>query len=333
MPAAFAPANCCRADQSGQYRFKRKGRLKLYLSIGSIIIDDIVLPDGSTHMYTLGGGTTHAAMGMRVWSEGVRPISGIGSDFQEEQVALLGQYFDPQGLFRRAMPNPRAWQLFDEDGTRTEVFRTSYDAVLAINPQPDEVPLDILSAAGVHLQSHSPQPSLSWIDRLQAAGNPYILFEPWDNYCVPENMEDFTQISGRCDAVSPNLGEARLLTGLWEPLDVIARLLQTGVPLVALRMGADGSLIASQSGDLLTVPAIKVEKIVDVTGAGNAFCGGWITGMVETGSLAEASRRAAISASLAIEQYGALYALDGLPSRVEARLALAVPSTFSPGQA
>jgi sugar/nucleoside kinase (ribokinase family) len=110
-------------------------------------------------------------------------------------------------------------------------------------------------------------------------------------------------------------------------------LLQTGVPLVALRMGADGSLIASQSGDLLTVPAVRVEKIVDVTGAGNAFCGGWITGMVETGSIAEAARRAAISASLAIEQYGALYALDGLASRVEARLALAVPSTFSPGQA
>jgi sugar/nucleoside kinase (ribokinase family) len=270
-------------------------------------------------MNTLGGGTTHAAMGMRVWSEQVRPVAAIGRDFPQCLVETMGSYFDLQGLVRRDLRNPRAWQLFNEEGSRTEVFRTSYDDFLAINPLPDELPLDRLRAKGVHLQSHSPEPSLQWIDRLRSAGPAYILFEPWDNFCTPENYEHFSQLARGCDAVSPNLSEARQLTGLWEPQEVAARLLQTGVPLVALRMGAEGSLIASQAGDLLAVPAVAVDRIIDVTGAGNAYCGGWITGMVETGDLAEAARRAAISASLAIEQYGALYPLSGLPERAAAR--------------
>jgi len=100
----------------------------------------------------------------------------------------------------------------------------------------------------------------------------------------------------------------------------VACLLENGAVLVALRMGAEGSLIASREGDLFQVPAVPAEKVIDVTGAGNAFCGGWITGMVETGDLTVAARRAAVSASLAIEQYGALYPLKNLPERAAARL-------------
>jgi sugar/nucleoside kinase (ribokinase family) len=306
---------------------------KLYLSIGSIIIDDIVLPDGRTHMNTLGGGTMHAAMGMRAWSDQVRPVTAVGRDFSDDLLEVLQDYFDLQGLVvRRDLPNPRAWQNFDEDGRRSEVFRTSYEDFLKISPQPEELSLDRLRAHGVHLQAHSPEPCLQWIDRLRAAGDPYILYEPWDIFCTPENYACFALLSSRCNAVSPNLNEARSLTGLQEPLEIAARLLETGVPLVALRMGAEGSLIASQEGDLLRVPAVPVEQIVDVTGAGNAFCGGWITGIVETGSISEAARRAAVSASLAIEQYGALYALDGLADRVEAHLGKAVVSRMTTGE-
>jgi ribokinase len=271
-------------------------------------------------MNTLGGGTTHAAMAMRVWSKQVRPIAAVGRDFPPALIETLGDYFDLQGLVRRDLPNPRAWQLFEADGSRSEVFRTAYADFLAINPLPHELPRDRLRAAGVHLQSFSPEPSLQWIDRLQDVGSPYILFEPWDNFCVRSNFELFCQIARRCDAVSPNLNEARALTGLWEAPEVAACLLQNGAVLVVLRMGAQGSLVASRAGDFFMVPAAPVERVVDVTGAGNAYCGGWISGMVESGDLASAATRAAVSASLAIEQFGALYPLPGLAERAAARL-------------
>ena len=40
-----------------------------YVTFSNIIIDDIVLWDGSTHMSVLGGSGTHALIGMRVWSQ------------------------------------------------------------------------------------------------------------------------------------------------------------------------------------------------------------------------------------------------------------------------
>jgi sugar/nucleoside kinase (ribokinase family) len=269
-------------------------------------------------MNTLGGGTTHAVMGMRVWSDQVRPIASIGRDFPVCLVEQMGAYFDLSGLVRRKLPNPRAWQLFDEAGARSEVFRTTYADFLAINPLPHELPLDRLQAHGVHLQSQSPEPALQWIERLRHAGSPYILYEPWDQFCLPENFDAFMELARQCDAVSPNLSEARQLTGLNEPEAIAAHLLDSGVPLLALRMGAEGSLIASRSGERLRVPAAPVDRVVDVTGAGNAFCGGWITGMVETGDLGTAARRAAVSAALAIRQYGALYPLEGLAERAAA---------------
>ena len=114
---------------------------RYFISIGNIIIDDIILPDGSSRMGTLGGGATHAVMGMRVWSEQVGLVTPVGADFGGDQLAALAERFDLHGLVVRPHdPTPRAWQLFETDGTRNEVFRTSYEGMAAMNPQPEDLP-------------------------------------------------------------------------------------------------------------------------------------------------------------------------------------------------
>ena len=49
-----------------------------YLAIGSIIIDDIVDPDGFSTMGVLGGGGSYAVAGMRVWSEQTALVAATG---------------------------------------------------------------------------------------------------------------------------------------------------------------------------------------------------------------------------------------------------------------
>jgi sugar/nucleoside kinase (ribokinase family) len=285
----------------------------MFLSIGSIIIDDIVLPDGRTFMGTLGGGTTHAAMGMRVWSKQVRPVAAVGRDLPPTLGAQLAEMFDTRALLlRSSLPTPRAWQLFEADGRRTEIFRSNYADFLATFPLPEEYPLDLLHASGVHLQGGIPAPFQKWVQRLRAAGQPFILWEPWDQFCEnPENYPDFEQMAAWVDAVSPNLSEGQALTGLSEPTAVLRRLLQSA-PLVALRMGSKGSLVAQRGGPILSVKAAPVTEVIDQTGAGNAFCGGLIAGMCLTGELATAAKYAAVSASFALGQFGAVYPLEGI---------------------
>jgi sugar/nucleoside kinase (ribokinase family) len=295
---------------------------RYYFSVGSIIIDDIVLPDGQTHMGVLGGGAAHAAMGMRVWSEQVGLVSSVGEDFSEEHRKALRSAFDLHGLVCHGAPTVRAWQVFEADGQRTEVFRTDFEEFLANAPTPEQLPGVYDNARGVHLLSGVPELFLDWVKILRLRGVELILWEPWDIYCQPENRAEFRRLLPLVDVFSPNLTEARHITGQMDVEQVAKALLSYGVKCVAIRMGENGSLIADNEGQLHSIPAVKPDKLVDVTGAGNAYCGGFIVGLSETGDSLTAGQYGSVSASLALEQYGAIYQMVNLTQKAQARLSV-----------
>lgn len=301
----------------------------LFISIGSVIIDDIVLPDEETRMGVIGGGATHAVMGMRVWSEKVGLAVPVGFDFPEYLYKELASRFDLQGLVRGNVRTPRAWQLFEADGTRNEVFRTNYNEMVSTLTKPDELPDEYRHARGVHLHC-SPEGVPDWTDFLRKWGEPIILWEPWDPFCIPENRPLFRELAPMVDIFSPNLREAQLLTGL-ESLGEVARaLLEDGVQVLVIRMGSEGSLIAVEDGILSTIPAVPVDPIVDVTGAGNSYCGGFIVGLAQSEDLIKAGCYAAVSASFSLEQFGALFSVNGLREQAEKRLNLCLSRLPNP---
>jgi sugar/nucleoside kinase (ribokinase family) len=110
-------------------------------------------------------------------------------------------------------------------------------------------------------------------------------------------------VLSQIDLFSPDLGEGQMLTGEQAPERILDRLVGWGGRLVALRMGARGSLVATADGARYRVPAVPA-TIVDVTGAGNAYCGGFLVGLCSGLGVAESAARAAVSASFALEQFG-----------------------------
>ena len=72
--------------------------------------------------------------------------------------------------------------------------------------------------------------------------------------------------------------------------------------MVVLRMGKDGALVSDPISRLHVRPPHA--PVVDVTGAGNAFCGGFLAGWISGGSIEHASRMAAAAAAKTIAQYG-----------------------------
>lgn len=289
------------------------------ISIGSVIIDDIILPDGQSRMAALGGGATHAVMGMRVWWDRVGLVSAVGEDFPSQLWDDLAAHVDLQGVLTRTCKTPRAWQLFETDGTRNEVFRTSFEEMAAQIPTPQEFPEAYRSLKGVHLHC-SPDHVETWVAFLRSFADPFILWEPWDTFCVSQNWQRFCQLAKLVNCVSPNLSEAQQLTQLDDPEKIAERVLEEGVQMLALRMGEQGSLLATREGLRLNLPPAKPQCTVDVTGAGNAYCGGLIAGMAQYGDVVRAGCMAAVSASFALEQFGALYSLDGLRQRAQQRL-------------
>jgi hypothetical protein len=281
-----------------------------FVGVGGIFIDDIVYPDGRTSMGILGGGGVHACAGMTIWDERPGLAAAMGAGMPPALLARLHRDFDMQGVIEVPYPQVRAWQLFEWDGKRTEVFR-----VEVIAPFMDEPGGDLLPATYRTAQAACVLRSGAYFHQFKRVFSPdtVLLWEPEQAYMIPDNRAEFTDTLPHTDIVSPNLLESSLLyemkAGLDEPDRLVDRMLDDGAKIVALRMGDLGSLVASAAERIL-IPPVPVPTIVDQTGAGNTYCGGFLVGWMRTRDLRQAGYYGAVAASFALESVGVLRAHD-----------------------
>ena len=86
--------------------------------------------------------------------------------------------------------------------------------------------------------------------------------------------EPFLELTSSATVLIVNAAQARALTGRDDPVQAI-RVLTAWYPHVVVKVGADGAMYAN-GRDPVRVPAQPVEKFVDGTGAGDAFCAGFL---------------------------------------------------------
>ena len=102
----------------------------------------------------------------------------------------------------------------------------------------------------------------------------------------------------------PSLEDATLLTGLSDPDAVVDFYLHLGPCLVALKMGAQGTLLATPNERLRIAPFPC--KPVDATGAGDTFCGAFLARLIAGDAPPDAAAYAACAAALSTTGYGAV---------------------------
>ncbi|MCP5151885.1 MAG: hypothetical protein H6983_25785 [Ectothiorhodospiraceae bacterium] len=273
-----------------------------YLALGGLMLDDIVFPDGRTVMGAIGGSGAYAGFGMRLWSERVGVYGQVDASFD---LALL----DPLGLMADAVrvterPTTRAWQLYEADGTRTQVWRVPnavWQAQLA--PRADALP-ELRHLRGVHMAARGLAAEDEVVGRILDAGvvlgvEPVIYAET-----PPERRVRVLETARRAAVFSPGEAEARLLFGDLHEDALLDALRELGCPHVVLRRGARGSVYAGvAAANPIAIPPAPADP-VDLTGAGNAFCGGFLVGWLERQELRDALAAGAVSAALTIERVG-----------------------------
>jgi sugar/nucleoside kinase (ribokinase family) len=109
------------------------------------------------------------------------------------------------------------------------------------------------------------------------------------------------------DFFMPGLDEARTICGLQDRHEVIRFFLDRGVRTTVFKMGAEGSSLAWRgvSGDIeeIRVPGF-VTTVVDSTGCGDAYCAGFIVGLLRGWDLVECARLGTAAAGLVITGLG-----------------------------
>jgi len=272
------------------------------LVLSNIIIDDLWFADGTNLPNTLGGAATYAAMAARLWWDDVAIVAGVGEDIEDvTKGKLTGFGLLGDGHLRRSPHTIQSKLVYRVDGSRTETPAYGPDHFMSLQVRPTDIPASLRPAAGTYVFRDLDMP---YWDNLRSvrADLGTVLWELQDDN-IAGRWDEIAALMPLVDLFSLNLSEARSLFGDIAPDAMCDAILATGIKAVVLRMGAEGALVATSEKRLKVTP--PPSEVVDVTGGGNAFCGGFLAGwLLHPGDPEFAARCAAAGAAHALGQYG-----------------------------
>jgi len=165
--------------------------------------------------------------------------------------------------------------------------------------------------------------SQSQIVNLYRGGNGQtVSLDPSPGYMSSGFWRDLRLVLQGVTVFQPSEEELRALfwgetNDLWE---MARRISEYGPQVVVVKRGQQGqALYDAAANRRYEIPAYP-SRIADLTGAGDAFCGGFLAGFQQTNDPLLAALHGNVSASLTIEGSGPFYALGVLPGLAAARL-------------
>lgn len=126
-----------------------------------------------------------------------------------------------------------------------------------------------------------------------------------------ETLEDLSGLLSCVDYFFPNESELATLTGSDDIHKNIEALLSHGLKCAVVKRGGKGCIIATDSAQI-EIPACRVDKVIDTTGAGDCFAAGFLWALSEGWTLAECGRFACAVASCSVEEVGAVAGVKSL---------------------
>ena len=131
---------------------------------------------------------------------------------------------------------------------------------------------------------------------------------------------DWARILPHVDAFLPSRDEASGILGGWPGAEAAVRALtDLGAPHRLHQARREPARSEHASGTVVRAPAVT-GRVVDPTGCGDAFCGGFLVGLAESADLPAAMAYGSAAASFAAEDHGAAHALEPDRNEVQRRL-------------
>lgn len=290
------------------------------VSISSIMIDDVIYSIDDMRFGNLGGASAHALAGSGVWDRTFGLISSVGHDFDQLFTDLDLLRIDTTGVQFLQEKTTRAWEVYQHGNQRVMVFQNPEVGIVQAVPDFSILPIKYQKAKGYHILWNGKHEDLFTTLEWLRKNNPetIIAFEP-SRISEKENAYFFQRLFALIDVFSPSISEVNLSNQPAAIEEIIKWYLGLGCRKIALRCGPDGSVGAEQPDIIFRIPAVKTE-VVDVTGAGNAYVGGLLSGLAGKRSLSEAMAMGSVSAGFKVQRFGLCYFNDEMIPQRDAYL-------------
>jgi ribokinase len=279
-------------------------RVRLY-TLGNFTIDDIVRwPDGLAFMGQPGGDALFSALGARVWLERVGLLARLGRDYPRDRLAAIEARGLCLGLAPVDAPTLHDWALYEADGNRQFINHINSGGNEAMTLSPDEIAPEHLEAEAYHLAPVPSYQQLALARRLRRPGV-WLSIDPHYGWIQGREAEIHALIA-LADFFLPSRLEARLIFGSDAPEAAARAFSSLGPTVVVIKLEADGSLVYDAAAGRMAYVPIYPAQALDTTGAGDAYCGGFLAGYLLTQDPFAAAQYGTVSASYVVEAVGAL---------------------------
>ncbi len=269
--------------------------------IGNITVDESIAADGA-HRNFLGGDAIFAMLAARNILPGTTWLAPLGNDFPAEladELQAAGLSLDQ--LPRRDLPTVRNVVRYHGDGTRSWELVLGEEHFDRMSVYPEDVPPSYLAADAILVLAMSLGANLALTSWLARRSDAAVYLDLQEDYILGHEQE-LLGLLPSCTAFLPSEIEAQGLSGTTYMVAAARYFADLGPSIVVVKLGARGCLVLAD--DTVTELPAAATDVVDVTGAGDAFCGAFAAAHLLTGEPVLAARAATEVAAAAVAGYG-----------------------------
>lgn len=285
--------------------------------VGSIALDTVETPSG-LNQEGLGGAATFFSLAAANYAP-VHLVGVVGEDFPEEHVRLLeSKKIILDGLERAQGKTFRWTGKYHEDVNNRDTLETQLNVFEHFHPKLPAAACDapFLFLGNIH-------PSLQ-IEVLEQAKPKFVGLDTM-NLWINIAQDELREVLKRVDVIIINDSEVRDLTGETNLVKGAKAVKALGPRIVVIKKGEHGCLLYSDE-DIFSAPAYPIEEVVDPTGAGDTFAGGFLghlagTGKTDAATLRQAVIHGSVVASFTCEKFGPDRLAEIGPNDIKARFA------------
>lgn len=290
--------------------------------VGQITLDDAVIfgEPATIKLDCPGGDGPYAVSGAYMWKNGRTGLCvRRGYDFDMRLITdVVGDSIDLSGVVEVDFePNVHIWNMYDRKGHRYFINQRWAGREKYMAPAPADIPESyIKDSQALHIAAMPIFYEKQLIAAMPDNGTTDLIVQVdphFDGCYRNENWDMWLELWKKITIFQPSEDELiRLfeIDPLEDPKDYVPYLKEItgyGPTVCTVKIGSRGVVVYSRETDeAYHVPPYDKAKIVDVTGCGDTFCGGFLNSYVMDGDIFNAAVRGSISSSFNIEHYGVL---------------------------
>jgi sugar/nucleoside kinase (ribokinase family) len=288
------------------------------LIVGSVAFDDLELPvshppsSGKWEMHkdVWGGSASYASLAASLFC-GVDLVAVIGEDFPDKNLAALKERGVETAGVERAKGKSFRWAgRYDANLSSRTTLDTQLNVFADFRPR---IPVEAKRAPFVMLGNIHPSLQIEVLDQCEAAGSkPKLVVADTMNFWIQGERKTLDKLLSRIDVLVINEEEARELGGHHNVSRAADAIRKMGPKHLVVKRGEYGALLfdghPSDGRDgVFFAPAYPLEDVLDPTGAGDTFAGGFLGYLVHVdaqgGAVDRAAMRRAIVAGSAMASF------------------------------